>query len=731
VGLVAYLAMTNSAAAYTWCGDIDCDGQVTSVDVLAVLRAAIGLAAHAHCPLECSSYHPKPEELPADTVSVQQCADFDSNGVANVRDARALLLHALDPERPIACSSAVAMAHARFRDVTSRSGIHHEGDSWGGAWGDYDRDGWPDLWVTNHFEKSTLYRNISGQRFEEVSGTVVVPSPVRADAHATAWVDFDNDGDLDLFEQIGGGGGTASAIHPMPKHLYVNENGQLYERAVDFGVDYPTSRGRGALFLDFDLDGLLDLLLLTELRPDRLYPSAILQQEANHTFVHVTEDLSFDVPLSSKYAHVCDLTGEGQQEIVIHGGDFPQRIYQAGHRPFVDMRQSLRFPVTRYVEDSAAGDFDGDLDIDFFLVRNLAGSQVDWLGGRVVRAFLFPYLTTDEHGFVIRTFGNVSVHLEASQPIDPSLVYIGRDGHHPSAQQFVGQRLTLRTDDLSNEGVFPHESGTMHGVFIGWRPVRGEWSITVGVPPNEPKQRLFNIEVTSDATISGVEGLNIVDAVPHANRLLLNSGSRFVDATVSAGLNFPTECHSVASGDFDNDMDLDLHLVCTRRTRNLPDLFLENRGDGTFSIAPDAAGAQASSRGLGDVALTADFNRDGFLDLFLTNGHPLKPFNVDGPDQLFLNQRNGNHWLELDLVGVRSNRDAVGATVTVTAGGIPQMRQVGCTSHKWAFDERLLHFGLGPYTRVEEIRIAWPNGALQVFTDMPADQLLRVSEPGE
>ncbi len=722
----AFISPAVNAIAYTWCGDVNCDRKVTASDALAVLKSSVDGTAQIFCPLDCPEYFPKPTDLPsAEPVgTVRTCADFNCDGRVTATDAFAALLHVLDQERRLSCTRSCPGDSFSFAEVTSQSGIHHVGDSWGGAWGDYDADGWPDLWVTNHFEKSSLYRNLEGRGFEETTDEVVVPVPVRADSHAAAWADFDNDGDLDLFEQIGGGGGTASASHPMPKHLYVNENGVLYERAAEYGVDYPYSRGRGISWLDLNTDGRLDLLLLTELRPDHLYPSAMLFQQPQGDFLHVSETLGFDVPLSSKYAYLCDLTGTGEREIIIHGGNFPQRIYRAGQEPLAEMRRVLGFPVTNYVEDSAAGDFDGDLDIDFFLARNLAVSEFDWRGDSVVRAFLFPYLTTDEHGFAIRTNGDVSVELQASQIIDPNLIHIGQAGYHPSGQRFV-----LRTDDARNVGLLAHEPGTVHGVLIGWDPRLAQWTIRAAVPPDQPKQRLFNVEIASNAAISAVEPINInTTAPPQVNKLLVNTGASFVDGSQAAGINFPTDCHSVTSGDFDNDMDLDLYLVCTRRVRNVPDLFLENRGDGSFVTSPYAAGAQGSMRGLGDVALAADYNRDGFLDLFVTNGHPLKPFNSDGPDQLYVNDGNSNHWLELNLVGVRSNRDAIGATIVLTAGGVSQTRQTGCTSHKWAFDERIVHFGLGGNTTAD-IAITWPSGTVQLLQDVQGDRLLTVTEP--
>ena len=78
-----------------------------------------------------------------------------------------------------------------------------------------------------------------------------------------------------------------------------------------------------------------------------------------------------------------------------------------------------------------------------------------------------------------------------------------------------------------------------------------------------------------------------------------------------------------------------------------------------------AGGAIGTQLGRSDVVAAADYDRDGFLDLFVTNGaDPTSPFVADGPHQLFRNQGNSNYWLEIDLEGVTSNRDGIGSKLS-------------------------------------------------------------------
>ena len=81
-----------------------------------------------------------------------------------------------------------------------------------------------------------------------------------------------------------------------------------------------------------------------------------------------------------------------------------------------------------------------------------------------------------------------------------------------------------------------------------------------------------------------------------------------------------TACVSVVAGDFDNDMDVDLYLVCAGTIQNLPNRLYENDGNGSFSIVHNTGGAAGSLEGKGNQVAMADFDNDGFLDLFVTNG---------------------------------------------------------------------------------------------------------------
>ena len=175
-------------------------------------------------------------------------------------------------------------------------------------------------------------------------------------------------------------------------------------------------------------------------------------------------------------------------------------------------------------------------------------------------------------------------------------------------------------------------------------------------------------------------------------------------------------------------MHLDLYVVATDTAVNLPNILYENQGDGTFLAIPNAGGAAGTNLGIGSKVTTVDYDQDGFLDLFVTNKSKL----VDNPPfELFHNLGNENHWLEIDLEGVTSNRDGIGAQVFATAGGITQLREQTGGIHNGTQNHQRIHYGLADNMEVEKLIVRWPSGIEQKLHNIPADQIIRIVEPDD
>jgi len=184
--------------------------------------------------------------------------------------------------------------------------------------------------------------------------------------------------------------------------------------------------------------------------------------------------------------------------------------------------------------------------------------------------------------------------------------------------------------------------------------------------------------------------------------------------------------YGVASADYDNDGDLDLHLLDS----NSKDLMLRNDGNNTFTNVVDEVGLGKTKSPFGfDVDIDdrggqtwADWDADGDLDLLLPGSSSKKPYLMrnDGG--------NANNWLEVKLTGVQSNRSAVGARVIAISGDLRQMREVCMGSGYISGPPTDVHFGFGQRTIVDSLIIRWPSGNVDAFTDLAVNQILSIEE---
>ena len=216
------------------------------------------------------------------------------------------------------------------------------------------------------------------------------------------------------------------------------------------------------------------------------------------------------------------------------------------------------------------------------------------------------------------------------------------------------------------------------------------------------------------------------------NVLLKNTGNResFTDVAkdVGAAVGMIGNDQRVAWGaaffDYDNDGDEDLYVVSgflkPRALRLQPNVLLRNESQDTFTDV--SFGSGADSRGYGRGGVYLDFDNDGCLDLFVVN--------YEEEAQLYRNLcGTGNNWLVVKTVGSRSNRDGIGARITVVAGGSSQIREVSAGSGQMGQNMLPAHFGLGKAARADFVVVRWPSGASQTLSDVGANQQLTVIEP--
>lgn len=604
-----------------------------------------------------------------------------------------------------------------FEEVTDEAGISYAGLTYGSAWGDFNGDSFPDLWVNNHFNHpGILYLNQKDGTFSDATSTVFLleeltaGSGLSSDHHGATWVDFDNDGDQDLLQLVG-------SPTTEPNLLFVNEGGVLRDRAPELGLAYASAKAQGPIWFDFDNDGLLDLFHGSTSRSDGLDPTTVFRQTSNG-FENVG---SVVVPgLESetvKFGTLSDLSGDGVLDLVL-----PQdkTIFDTTSTPFPDITSSL-LSSTHLLSgsDIVSADFNGDLRQDLYFTRRGRNVEVGQVNSNEFRGFLES--DGNATGVQFNTTGDVTFKFALASA---NKIFIGSSGFNPTPVDNFSE-FTLSPDDPNVVGVYPYQPGVDQGIYIGYDPSLQRWQIFTSI-----NREGIRVEATQPISELTALGFDPNPSFP-SDRLLLNTDQGLVDFSSEAGINtINSPSNSVTAGDFDNDMDIDLYIVATGSALNRENILLENQGDGTFLPVSNAGGAVGSNLGLGDAVTAADYDLDGFLDLFVTNGFvegtPL--YSDDGPHQLFRNQGNGNNWLQIDLEGTVSNRDGIGARVFVTAGGVTQLREQSGGVHKWAQNHQRIHFGLAENTQVDLLEIHWPSGIVQKLENVSANQLITVLE---
>jgi hypothetical protein len=224
---------------------------------------------------------------------------------------------------------------------------------------------------------------------------------------------------------------------------------------------------------------------------------------------------------------------------------------------------------------------------------------------------------------------------------------------------------------------------------------------------------------------------NFADDTP---TLYVNDGKgNFSDSTLRAGLGVETRYVSWGTGivDLDNNGLPDLFVVTgniypelertlPRYPYRTPRLVFRNLGDGRFEELIDEAGSGVAAAHSSRGCAFGDFDNDGDVDMLI--------WNMNEPPSLLRNDvSSGGHWLKVRLVGVQTNRSAIGSRVTVRYGDRLQAQEVAAQASFLSSNDKRLHFGLGNSTSAE-VTVRWTNGNIERIGKVPVDCLATIRE---
>lgn len=464
---------------------------------------------------------------------------------------------------------AAIQAQSTFTKIVGRDPVIDAARCRGAAWVDFDNDGDLDLYVSNVGGTNLLYRNEGQGVFTRITDGPIVNAG--AGSFGASWADLDNNGRIDLFVSRQDGGRGLLFLQGM--------DGTFTKTAMPAG-----GNSFGSAWADYDNDGFVDLLVGDTTR------SILWHNDGEGNLVAVT-NTSIQTAGTGGLISWVDYDNDGEPDVFVttSTGAGPAHLYRNdGNGVFTPIPGQLNERSTRST-GVAWGDYDNDGFLDVFVCR---------------------------------------LDINFQQKLPSFLFHNNGDG---TFTQLVQSPFTTDT-----------------GFALGC-----SWA------------------------------------------------------------------------DYDNDGWLDLFV--TENEGNSNRLY-RNNGDGSFSRVH--SGPIATDRGDSAGSSWGDYDRDGFLDLFVatsSGGNGSQP-----NDYLYHNDGNGNGWLTIKCVGTRSNRSAIGTKIRVkaTINGLTfwQMREIN-TGDGLSQNAMEAHFGLGGATKVEMVRIEWPSGTVQEFKNIDAKQYLTVIEP--
>ena len=481
----------------------------------------------------------------------------------------------------------------------------------------------------------------------------------------------------------------------------------------------PETLGAGCAFLDYDADGWQDILLINGMdwpnRKRQTSTMALYRNNRDGTFTDVTRSAGLDLELYGMGVAVGDWNNDGFPDLLVTCVGQNRLFQNTGKGTFVDVtRTSGLAGRTGFSTSAAWFDFDRDGLLDLFVcnyVRWSAEHDVFCSLDGKHKSYCTPEAYRGDTCWLFRnrgdgTFEDVTAKSGIFDASSKSLgvaifdsdgdgwldLFVANDTQ-PN-KLYRNQRNGTFRDVAVEAGVAFSTDGKARagmGVDAGHVDDSGQPSLAI---TNFDNERIGLYRASQAGTYEDV-----------ANRTGVGAASQ---NTLGFGCVF---------GDFDLNGVLDLVVAnghIDETVRNIrgnvgyaqpPHLFV-NQGNGTFRDAAAAAGEAFATPKVGRGLAYGDFDRDGDLDLLMTtNG---------GPALLYRNdQLAGNRALRLRLIGTKSNRDAIGASVRISYGGSSQVRMVKSGSSYLSQSELPVTFGVGTRDRVERVVVTWPNGAVE------------------
>jgi hypothetical protein len=499
--------------------------------------------------------------------------------------------------------------------------------------------------------------------------------------------------------------------------------------------------GAGVALFDYDNDGRLDIFLVNGAplsdptrkgtiprKTDSQYWNRLYHQKSDGTFEDVTEKAGLQGAGYGMGVAVGDYDNDGFEDLYVtaYGGN--KLYHNNGNGTFTDVTEKAGVGGSGWSTSAAWVDLDEDGFLDLVVLR-----YVDWD---------FDDIWCGEHKEGYRAY----CHPDFFKPMPPLVYHNNKDGTFTEVSQKIGlgkagKGLGIAIADYDRDGhvdIFVANDSMVE--FLYHNKGNGTFE-DVGLAAEvavDVDGRTYAGMGTdfADYNNDGWPDIVVTDLANQRYALYQNNGDgsfNYVSHSVGiAQMTLPHSGWGVHFLDYDNDgwkdllvaqgHDLDtIELNYPNLHYREPMLLARNSGHEFVDVSRQSGSVLQQawvSRGLA----IGDIDNDGRLDAVVTTN--------DGAVHVLHNETvTRNHWILLKLVGHKSNRDAIGAELTLVTASGPQYATVSTAGSYLSASDKRVHFGLGSESVVQRIEIRWPSGIRQTVKDIPADQVLQIDEP--
>ena len=520
---------------------------------------------------------------------------------------------------------------------------------------------------------------------------------------------------------------------------FIHHNGATAEKF------FPEIMGSGGAFIDYDNDGDLDILVVQSGRINqstaplfdmpatqnhlRLYRNDL--DESGPRFSDVSDDSGLTVTTYGMGVAVGDLNNDGYADIYYTDLSTNALFMNNGDGTFRREASGIAEADAGWFTSASFLDYDLDGNLDLFVIRYVDVDLVNarrCMSGDGQRDYCTPDVFKPQTDFLLKGDGTGKLVNMANWHVGPpapktglGVIVADYDGNGTTDVYVANDKKANQLWLNPGDGPF-EEVAVMNGLAYD---ANGKAEASMGV-------------TSGDVDADGDEDLFVTHLKGESNTLYLNEGNAmFVDSTVVFKLSstsLPSTGFGTGWFDPDNDGDLDLFAangaVMIERSQLDVEPFpyvqanqlFEHRSFLEFSDGSAQAGFADETPEVSRGAAFGDVDNDGDIDILVTNNN--------GPVRLLRNDLDlANNWLTITVIGTTANRDAAGGRIGIERDGAPTLwRRIGTDGSYLSANDRRVHFGLGNADSIEGIVVNWPGNKLERFDPVPLNQYITVTE---